>query len=523
MVIGLIFIAVVSTATFSFLSMSESTQSMVDAQSEKQQLKRWQIALTNAMVPSQISGTMMVPVGKNIDIGSNGSTALQVHGLPDGMGLPQSNTYGKYYIYCPIGSTKTNEGGMDTGEIYDVNGSYIANTNQFQGKNYVVSSEIDLEPSTTDHDIAYFIISPHRGDVKLPSCSAVQFDVEHGRFIVENGLVLAGTQTSILNETGFLTKIEDTTNYESNDLLDFVGSWKTATTLQYTLSLPSESFIASSDIDFCLPYDTFRRKVVIKGEYSENGVTTIDGNGHSLKFCNVDVTLMDVSFSETAIEVASSSLTLTNSVLNSVSVIDSELFASETVVFDSKDDHSIVLNNSDVFFNDGDFSFYSNSASHGQIRAYGSKVFFNDATVSLSESISGQGHHTNIYVDSLSELGLKDTIITSEIRSEQLIDTYGEISLNNSRIDSNESFVDAIKLNYGSSLTMHSSSSIEVNSGIGVRDIGASGIYGDNSRVVGSQCWDGLMFENTQSNTFGSSASQNNKVQLNRSDWTCNP
>ncbi|MFS1431060.1 hypothetical protein LMH73_029195, partial [Vibrio splendidus] len=103
LVVTLILMSIVGATGFGFLNMSHSVDMLYSTQSDKALLSKWVIAIENGRMENHLNGRALVPYGINTnqDFNGNGINDVPFHILPDGFGLPKTNAFGRYYIYCP--------------------------------------------------------------------------------------------------------------------------------------------------------------------------------------------------------------------------------------------------------------------------------------------------------------------------------------------------------------------------------------------------------------------------------------
>lgn len=530
MVLGLLFLAVLSTASFSFISMTESTQTLVDAQTEKNQLKKIGILINNNLIPNQNDGSMIAPVGENIFNDHDGDLVndTPIHTIPLDLSQRAINTWGKPYVYCPIGS-RTASLTLPTVEIQlkmsdSIQSQYNGGVISSKGRSFVAESDIQLDPSLDGMDVSYILMSPLRGDISQPSCDQVVYDSSNNQFTAPNALVIVETQDKISNETGFLSKVEKTNDTDSLDINQHIGSWKSATTLSYKLDLPTSDFTATEDIDFCLPDDTYRRQIIISGKYDSGSVTTINANGNKLKLCNVSVTIKDIGLVNTNIETNNAKVIIDNSAISTLSLTDSDAYLKNTVLFDGGlGGYSIHAVNSKVSMSNGSYTFSLGADGESQLKLVGSSAYINNSTLTFNTDGAWVNSSSIISADSLSNIQLKDTILNAEVKALNVISSGGKLVIENTSIAANVSNTDLISNNYGGMLTMTNGSTLSCKSGIGIIDNGGAGYFGDLSTISATKCWSGEAFSDTASNSTGSSESLTSYMQLNRSKWSCNP
>ncbi|MGD1524468.1 hypothetical protein [Vibrio harveyi] len=530
MVLGLLFLAVLSAASFSFMSMTESTQSLIDAQTEKSQIKKIEILVNNYLAPNQSNGKMMAPLGVNLTNDFDGDTVndTPIHSIPTFFGLNDKNTWGKNYVYCPVGSRES----ASSNPVIKINLKsdsnsqieYDARTIELKGKQFVSDSNIALDSSLDNLDIAYILISPFKGKQPLPTCDQVKYEADKNRYTVPNGLAIVATQDKIQNETGYLSKLETASDIDSNDINQHIGSWKTSTTLSYKMNLPAKDFIADKNVDFCLEDDTYRRNIVIQGNYDSGSVTKLDAKLNVVEFCNVDVTIKDLALSNVTVKGTNINLTIDNVAIEGLTLTNSNVDLKNTVIFDfNKAGDSLSLINSEASLISGNYTFKLEDTTDSQVSLENSKLFIKAANVSFETPNFSENNSSIINVDSLSKIALVDTILSASVKASNIIEAYGPISISGGSFTSTVSSTDGIKVSPGGTVTLIKNAKVNTKSAIGIIDNGGAGFYGKSATINSHICWSGLAFSDTADNNSGNSESLGLQSQVNRSSWTCNP
>ena len=491
-------------------------------QSDRDQLLKWVAFLEDDMVSNPVTGQYMVRMGKNIaqDNDGDGLNDISYHTLPEGIGMQKVNSRGRYFVYCPIGSSidssvtasaVINNGSVE-GDISIYNARVINNGTT----NYIAQTDVVLDSSIPDN-IAGFIMSSFSIDATVPTCQEVTYDGVN--YLANNAIVKS---ISLDNAADPLTFNIDMVNNGESDISSYTNKVKTSNALKITYSLDSIPYNSVSSLDFCFDDSTIRKNIYIKGSY--NGLTgdftVINASaGAEINACNVNIYISNVIFKNMSIKSDNSNFKIKNSLVNDIVANHSEFEFSDLSYIKNTSASGILMDfyDSSMYVNDSVY-LYSSSTNSNMVKLLNSEMHIKDSALHFEYDGSGSPSiNSVIKVDSASGIFMNNGSINSSINnSSGLIENYGKTSLESSSIvvTSGNSI---IQISGGGVLNLSKSTIKNTKPGAyGVIDESAFGIFGVDSFIVASNCWIGDLFN-------GSNGSYSSGTELsNRSSWKCN-
>lgn len=567
-VLFLILTAASSIGAFSLLQMNQSTQALVKAQSERQNLDMLEYALISKLQAFGSNQGLAAPLGVNdaTDANSDGSPDLPYQMLPDGLGIKKTNAWGRPFVYCPhypeaVDFSVSTES-VWTGKTEGDSSNYLTGVvTDHAGSDYVVQADQVLDASMSGRKVIAMIISPLPSSADAPSCQEVTYTPATNEYKVPNGIVRVIEQS---NSVAYLSGGRSVTVVDSDDyatqnlntMLDKVGA-NNPDLIMLDLSANASNYTFASDFTFSDASPGNNRSVVIEGEGA--GSTVIDAASPvTLSFDGVDVLIKNVTLTDNVRlnvtngelitnDVALSRTTISDSewtLKNAVSVIDGSTDASVLEVFRS----TVAQNNSDLTIQGGAskttiMSLHETnwSLNTGQLTLQtavantiglnlldDSSMFTNNATVRIQRDASAAvDTETAIFVDQRSALSFSGSTLVNTYPAVTLVLNHGALAFESSDMTSTALILNGIRSSLGAVITIDDNSRIGLNipPTTAVVDEGLSMALGKNSSVYSTNvCWQGPVFNGAKNGTGDSSeVTKTPEMIFNQSIWACNP
>lgn len=522
----LIVLSVVSAASFQIMSMFNNNSMLINSQSEKLSLNKIVSNIEESMTSDPVTGEFRVLVGENLtfDNNLNGKPDVSYHTIPSGMGMSKINSWGKHYIYCPIGGSISGRSldslSVNNGTKEGDSSTYQVKTFSFNGLNYIAESESVLD-SSIPSNVVGLILSPYSRDGITPSCSDVTYDGEN--YLALNSMVRAiipGYSTSSL--------VENINLHSGTTILNSYNSLiQNTEAIKINLDFSAKDYSMTDKLDFCFDDNSIRKQVFVNGYFdSENStITKVTGSGiQSISICNADVFIEDVVLDNVRIKTKNSSITLKDSTLNEIDLKGSKASLSGTVNFNQTGTTNIINLDSSELNGDNLSSLISVIPNgKGVINLINSDIYASNSNLSVNyTSLSSYKTPYSINVDESSSFSMKNGSFSTSIEhSSEAILNYSKVSFSDVSILSSKTsrFIGI----YDGATFKFDNSNLSVKSGgYAVNDISGLGVFGKNSTITSTYCWSGDLFKDTFSDITGSSKSVNGTVITNRSDWQCN-
>ncbi len=447
------------------------------------------------------------------------------HELPDWMLFNKNNSFGKPYMYCPYSldnSLTADDTVLNNDETsYDV--EKISNT-LTENREYVLASD----PAPISNILA-FIVSFREDSVY--TCNDIIF--ANNKFQLPeptDGRVEAITNDSLLASD--LRRVEEYSIEQSNDIFgSVIANWNGTQPDKYVISLKAGDIFTLPSGTTVNNSDKGTEKVIyISGENELNKSLINNDNSSSgidVYFSDVKLILDNLNMiGNFTLNLNNVELIVNNSTLRNINANNSKISLNNTIISGTANysSPSLILNNSELIFeNNGNFVFNKGSGTGNisLISVINSKINSNNTNIQFN--VSGDinaielanselnlfsttlDYNTTtgtpssfIYGDSTSELNLYYSQIEQE-RSFSFVRFKGKAVINNSNISMENASNNAIVLDHGSHFEINNTNIVNsINNGnqpiVGIRDLGAQFISGDNNNIYASTCITGDIF-----------------------------
>jgi len=447
------------------------------------------------------------------------------HELPDWMLFNKNNSFGKPYMYCPYSldnSLTADDTVLNNDETsYDV--EKISNT-LTENREYVLASD----PAPISNVLA-FIVSFREDSVY--TCNDIIF--ANNKFQLPeptDGRVEAITNDSLLASD--LRRVEEYSIEQSNDIFgNVIANWNGTQPDKYVVSLKAGDIFTLPSGTTVNNSDKGTEKVIyISGENELNKSLINNDNSSSgidVYFSDVKLILDNLNMiGNFTLNLNNVELIVNNSTLRNINANNSKISLNNTIISGTANysSPSLILNNSELIFeNNGNFVFNKGSGTGNisLISVINSKINSNNTNIQFN--VSGDinaielanselnlfsttlDYNTTtgtpssfIYGDSTSELNLYYSQIEQE-RSFSFVRFKGKAVINNSNISMENASNNAIVLDHGSHFEINNTNIVNsINNGnqpiVGIRDLGAQFISGDNNNIYASTCITGDIF-----------------------------
>ncbi len=447
------------------------------------------------------------------------------HELPDWMLFNKNNSFGKPYMYCPYSldnSLTADDTVLNNDETsYDV--EKISNT-LTENREYVLASD----PAPISNILA-FIVSFREDSVY--TCNDIIF--ANNKFQLPeptDGRVEAITNDSLLASD--LRRVEEYSIEQSNDIFgSVIANWNGTQPDKYVISLKAGDIFTLPSGTTVNNSDKGTEKVIyISGENELNKSLINNDNSSSgidVYFSDVKLILDNLNMiGNFTLNLNNVELIVNNSTLRNINANNSKISLNNTIISGTANysSPSLILNNSELIFeNNGNFVFNKGSGTGNisLISVINSKINSNNTNIQFNVSgdinaIEMANSELNlfsttldyntttgtpssfIYGDSTSELNLYYSQIEQE-RSFSFVRFKGKAVINNSNISMENASNNAIVLDHGSHFEINNTNIVNsINNGnqpiVGIRDLGAQFISGDNNNIYASTCITGDIF-----------------------------
>jgi len=524
--------AVIAVSYNTYLNMANSSGQISKLLEEKRLLNDWTNSLQFSMRPFGLDRSLVVP---------NGETNSDIDYMlpPASINLSAKNAWGKDIIYCPFSSNTS--AGTDTLKAGGGNTYSASLMTGVDGIEYVYSISND---DPTDTDLLAAIISPIPAKTS-PSCLDIRFDSITGTYYVVNydGVVHAVKASALVVSNQAKSVIASQEGDIADSLVDWSAMVPDVTNIQVP-SMQSGAYQMRS-MSFTSAQSSKNKVINLTGEGTSQSV--VSGDGSSIVFENVSVSIKDLTFGEgTSLTFVNSDVTLDNVVLHNIYVEGSKVFA--------KGDVKLVASTRAIEIKDSNYSGRSTSLiisrefdSFG-LHLSGSDISADSLVIenSISNGVSvlldkGSSLITETslvsngsYLDSVLSLAT-DTVYNADSVSitinnpvDAFMFTQGDVLLHGVLINFNSSVDQGIILGLNSETVLNN---VQIGSATsrplsGVVDLGGAKFIGGFGTIINSSstCWSGDIFATASPNTSGSSSvpTDQSYKSANRSVWACN-
>ncbi len=506
--------AVISSIVFTTAMTFSHYQTLMSIQRDKINISHVTKLVVNNI--KYVNDKKLVPFGVD---GEN------YHELPNWMLFNKNNSFGKPYMYCPYSldnSLTADDTVLNNDETsYDV--EKISNT-LTENREYVLASD----PAPISNILA-FIVSFREDSVY--TCNDIIF--ANNKFQLPeptDGRVEAITNDSLLASD--LRRVEEYSIEQSNDIFgSVIANWNGTQPDKYVISLKAGDIFTLPSGTTVNNSDKGTEKVIyISGENELNKSLINNDNSSSgidVYFSDVKLILDNLNMiGNFTLNLNNVELIVNNSTLRNINANNSKISLNNTIISGTANysSPSLILNNSELIFeNNGNFVFNKGSGTGNisLISVINSKINSNNTNIQFN--VSGDinaielanselnlfsttlDYNTTtgtpssfIYGDSTSELNLYYSQIEQE-RSFSFVRFKGKAVINNSNISMENASNNAIVLDHGSHFEINNTNIVNsINNGnqpiVGIRDLGAQFISGDNNNIYASTCITGDIF-----------------------------
>lgn len=581
--LGLLLLGVVASAAYSMLLMTDNTQSMIRAQTEKQLLEQAHTVIINSLRPLGENQKLIAPVGSydGTDISPiDGIPDVDYQQLPKLYGIKTKNAWGIEIVYCPIsdpiGINSLPTQNIALTDTLEYSAKYVSDHDSVR---YAYQTDFVQNSSYSNRDVLAFLISRKPGSTA--TCSDVTFDA--GKYRASSALVKAITRDSILTYQANQPIMIDASNYADGDSINQLSSsWDSTQPLRFIINLTDgNDRDLTENLSFINQFPGNNKEIYIKG--SGSAVTDIlNSSGKTIHFENMSVTIEGVSFGANISLSAKSSNLVTNDVVinGDVKLNDSMWSLAGSTSLSSKNGSNLADLKNSVLVQNGEsltLSMRKSGSNEGAIKLTNSSWSIDGAVASISttfnnsaeaiiaemgsEIIISDGATLNLssdrwesdvvaYIDHSSVLVVDNGIINNNDKNKALLKISGKAIFTDSTINSFNSLSKAILIDGGDVRLINSDISfngppitiaVELDNGgvvrlqesnigtssnptiFGVLDNGGRHVSGKSSKINSVNCWVGLIFNSVPSTNSGFSIPIDHNYKIfNQSNWSCN-
>lgn len=275
LVLSLLFLLLASATGFALISLTDSTTKLFGAQSDIDQINRWQSVITNSLRPYGESQKLVAPMGAD-----SGLYHLTLPKVIDGsISLSTRNSYGKELIYCPLAEDLIAPAGTVTDNIpYQLDSTdtiltYEAETDTYENDiKYVLKiRDFDYLDSSLDGKTLAIIISPLTGE-KI-SCKDTQIDANGMPVIYDSEGLPAGLVRLVSKDEKHSNSINKPIHVDSTDYNDstqfnhLVGAYERVQPSRFILDLHDRGsdYLVTGDLTISSKFPGNKDQFVING------------------------------------------------------------------------------------------------------------------------------------------------------------------------------------------------------------------------------------------------------------------
>ena len=454
------------------------------------------------------------------------------HELPDWMLFNKNNSFGKPYMYCPysLDNSLTADDTVLNNDTTTYDVEKISNT-LTENREYVLASD----PAPISNILA-FIVS-FRED-SIYTCNDIIF--ANNKFQLPeptDGRVEAITNDSLIASD--LRRVEEYSIEQANDIFGSVmANWNGTQPEKYVVSLkegdiftlPSGTTVSNSDRGI-------EKVIYISGENPLNqSLINNDSSttGTDIYFSDVKLIIENINMiGNFTLNLENVELIVDNSTLRHINAVNSKISLNDTVItgISSSSIPAIISNNSEWTYENGGTFVINKGSGTGNINVVSfinSEINSNNTNIQLNvsgdmnaiELINSEmnlysttlDYNTTtgtpssfIYGDGTSEINLYYSTVEQE-RSFAFIRSNGKVVVNTTNISMENSSNNVFILSSGSHFEINNTNiqnSINLANKpiVGIRDLGAKFIGGENNTIYADTCVTGDLFTKTESVT----------------------
>lgn len=550
--LGLLLIGVVASASYSMLLIADQTQALVRAQTEKQIIDQAETVIINSLRPIGENQKLISPIGfyDGSDLDLNGVADIDYQQLPKIYGISTKNAWGIEMVYCPIsdsiGVNSLPAESIAISDTLDYSAKFVTDHN---GIKYTYQTDFAQHVSYSAKNVIAFILSRKPGSNS--TCSDVTFS--NSKYKASGALVKAITRESVLTYQANKPIMVRASNYSSTDSLNSLSeSWATTQPLRFIISLDDNNSRALIDnLNFVNNFPGNNKEIYILGQGS--GISNVTSASlRKMTFENTSVFIEGINFGNNISMFFNDSNVKTKDVVfgGPLTANNSEWSMTGDMSIDSTTGNSLELNSSSLNQNGFDLTITGGVAAFNLVKLSNSKWFVNNANVNLTSFLpitavnvdfsssliiasnsnlnlgSNVGSGVIIDIDETSQLSVADSSIVSRDTNQKAIFLSGKAMFDNSSILANGILSVGVDLINGGSLALKNSNigTLENPLANGVIDNGSRLISGTGSSIFAStNCWSGQIFTDFKNTAPINSGSTNSDYFIfNQSSWSCN-
>lgn len=475
-----------TAATVGIMNVNNKSHETSKALEDVRIMSLWETNIGDALEFAGPNGELVPPIG----VSQTGSNAAQLP--PTWIVAPRTNAYGKSIVYCPVSKNSGILPNYETKNISNQGKDYTANYITYKNKDYVISSNIELDKSIPRSSVLAFLISP--GANEKPTCNDVIYNTDKGYFYLRgnNGIVRVVTPAHKINHGN-----EETPPIgDGRDLSAIFNDWSKTNGKDLIIDVNSKDYF--NNTVSIAKFDS-SSNIILKSVTGKK--ITVISNGSNLSTNGAKIFLDNVSLENLgSVSAENGSITTNNSILPktiignaNISIYGNTSFSGALSAISS----TINLNGSKATFTTGgDAVYFKNS----RINAYnGSTISIDVKPGKIPLSLIG---NSDLYLES-STLNLQGSNGNSDAMI--LNDHTSRLSINSSNINFNSKSTYGI---YTQGLLKIDNSNITPNSsttvGVNIVDGSKAHIEGSNIGSSGKKFTYGVIIDST-SYTSGSS------------------
>lgn len=302
-----------TAASVGIMNINNKSHETTKALEDVRIISLWETNIGDALEYAGPSNELVPPLGTN-QAGKNG-----VHYPPSWIVAPRNNAYGKSIVYCPVSRTAVLNDKLGSKSISNQGEDYSANTTVYKNKEYVIASNVKLDPSIPRSSALAFIISP--GPQENPKCSDVVYNASKGYFYLNgnSGIVRVVTPAHKINHGQEELPPSD----EAKDISALINEWAKTSDKNLVVEVNSKDYFNNSVSVTKFDADN---SIILKS--ASGNLVKLNSNGASLSLNGVKLFSDGIDASNLGqISVENGSMILNNSNTPNIAIASSSLSA----------------------------------------------------------------------------------------------------------------------------------------------------------------------------------------------------
>jgi hypothetical protein len=495
-------IAIATLAVFAFIAVNgvQTVAATTDGVGRIETARRMDAAVSAILARSgspNNTGRMMIMAGTVVD---------NIHGLPPELAMYATTPFGQRMVYCPFGD---GEGGTNRAVPVSATGvtTYPITVAADALRLYVTGGRPNLPQVAENPNLMGYLMAPRTKTSPTPYCSSVRFNTGTRRFEAPDAFV----RPIIRSSSG-----EEQRQQAGREVVYYVSPNGTgrglapndptsiyAAVTYYRANLPQAMRIVLAPGNHMLPAQYLNATTGGFADKGNAGTLVLEGQtGAQLDFSgpgvsdiwvpgNLEIRNLVISTSVGVWAEQGHKLTLNNTSTGYVKINNGGILQAKdiTVTNSRSDPWTMYVNDGSQATLTGAVNINATNSQHGMAAAGGSRVVFEVATITMT-SINGGSLGYGFYNEENADLVFKSSTFSIRAPIAFPVLVFGNNTWYNSYITSEVSNARMFEIQRGGRLTLEGGMfGQNVPPGIGIIDVGSSGVSGTTRIRASSACW----------------------------------